>query len=81
MGSGDGGVGLGTGASMGGVLQWLWGLVSIDLYQGVIGQGLYCPPGIPYRLFGLSMDSTQTLLGILLAEHPANFKFLVLVQS
>jgi len=37
MGSEDGGVGLGTGASVGGVLWWLWGLVSIDLHWGIIG--------------------------------------------
>ena len=34
-----------------------------------------------HRLFRLSTDSTWTLLRIFLAEHPANFKFLVLVQS
>jgi len=53
--------------------------------------GLYCPPGVPYRLHtdsvwiawtvrtvcGLHMDSTQNFL----AEYPANSKFLVLVQS
>jgi hypothetical protein len=38
------------------------------------------PHGL-HGLFGLSADSTRTLLGILLAEHPANFTFLVLVQS
>jgi len=32
-------------------------------------------------LFGLSADTTQTGHGIFLAGHPANFKFLVLVQS
>jgi len=30
-----------------------------------------------HRLFGLSADSTQTLLRMFLAEHSANFKFLV----
>ena len=32
-------------------------------------------------LFGRSADTTRTGHGIFLAGHPANFKFLVLVQS
>jgi hypothetical protein len=43
--------------------------------------GLYCPPGIPRSVHMDSAQTARTVHGIFLAGHPANFKFLVLVQS
>jgi len=69
-------------------MRWIDYLARFDFdiryIKGTLNRGLYCPPGILYGLLGLfrlSADSTWTGHGIFLAGHPANFKFLVLVQS